>query len=276
MVTDLPEPLSPTTPSSSPGAIEKLTPFTAWTAPSRVANTVLRSDTSRTGAGPSSIHELPVANGVIRRARLSGPGGPRTHSASLNSKISARDNRELRLDAATAGPQTEAVVEGSDNGPGGSPRARCWPGSSRSRPSRTGSNLDLIGFVEDYLAGLGVAAIRVPDATGEKAALVALVGPEVAGRRRALGPHRRGAGRRPGLDQRPLRADRARRPAVRPRRLRHEGLLRLRAGARARDAGGGPRAADHPRAQLRRGDRLPRRAADDRGDARGAARAPRR
>ena len=59
MVTDLPDPLSPTTPSSSPGAIEKLTPFTAWTAPSRVANTVRRSDTSRTGAGPSSIDEPP-------------------------------------------------------------------------------------------------------------------------------------------------------------------------------------------------------------------------
>ena len=89
------------------------------------------------------------------------------------------------------------------------------------------SNLDLIDFVEGYLAGLGVASLRVPDATGEKASLLALVGPAVAGRRRALGPHRRGAARRPGLDQRPLRADRARRPALRPRHLRHEGLLRL-------------------------------------------------
>jgi acetylornithine deacetylase len=43
------------------------------------------------------------------------------------------------------------------------------------------SNLDLIGFAEGYLADLGVAAMRVPDATGEKAALVALVGPEVPG-----------------------------------------------------------------------------------------------
>ena len=59
IVTDLPEPLSPTTPSSSPGPIEKLTPLTACTAPSRVANTVRRSDTSRTAAGSSSIGKAP-------------------------------------------------------------------------------------------------------------------------------------------------------------------------------------------------------------------------
>jgi acetylornithine deacetylase len=40
------------------------------------------------------------------------------------------------------------------------------------------SNLDLISFVQGYLAELGVSALRVPDATGTKAALVALVGPE--------------------------------------------------------------------------------------------------
>jgi acetylornithine deacetylase len=45
----------------------------------------------------------------------------------------------------------------------------------------TRSNLDLISFVEHYLAGLGVTSFRVPDATGEKAALVALVGPAVEG-----------------------------------------------------------------------------------------------
>jgi acetylornithine deacetylase len=45
----------------------------------------------------------------------------------------------------------------------------------------TRSNLDLIDFVEDFLAGHGVATFRVPDATGEKAALVGLAGPEVAG-----------------------------------------------------------------------------------------------
>lgn len=43
------------------------------------------------------------------------------------------------------------------------------------------SNLDLVEFVETYLAGLGVASFRVPDATGGKAALVALIGPDVPG-----------------------------------------------------------------------------------------------
>jgi acetylornithine deacetylase len=45
----------------------------------------------------------------------------------------------------------------------------------------TRSNLDLVGFVEDYLAAHGVASFRDPDATGEKASLVALVGPAVEG-----------------------------------------------------------------------------------------------
>ena len=45
----------------------------------------------------------------------------------------------------------------------------------------TRSNLDLVGFVEDYLAGHGVASARVPDATGDKAALLALIGPTVPG-----------------------------------------------------------------------------------------------
>jgi acetylornithine deacetylase len=43
------------------------------------------------------------------------------------------------------------------------------------------SNLDLVDWVEDYLAGHGVAARRVYDATGRKAALYANVGPEVEG-----------------------------------------------------------------------------------------------
>jgi acetylornithine deacetylase len=45
----------------------------------------------------------------------------------------------------------------------------------------TRSNLDLIGFVENYLAGHGVPSLRVPDASGEKAGVVALVGPAVPG-----------------------------------------------------------------------------------------------
>ncbi|UWQ16293.1 acetylornithine deacetylase [Jannaschia sp. M317] len=43
------------------------------------------------------------------------------------------------------------------------------------------SNLELISWVETYLAGFGVASRRVYDATGKKAALYANVGPEVAG-----------------------------------------------------------------------------------------------
>lgn len=43
------------------------------------------------------------------------------------------------------------------------------------------SNLDLIAWVEDYLAGHGVASRRVPEAGGRKASLHALIGPEVAG-----------------------------------------------------------------------------------------------
>ena len=43
------------------------------------------------------------------------------------------------------------------------------------------SNLPLIDFVEDYLASHGVACRRVPDATGTKASLHALIGPAVAG-----------------------------------------------------------------------------------------------
>ncbi|MGB3554126.1 MAG: acetylornithine deacetylase [Jannaschia sp.] len=43
------------------------------------------------------------------------------------------------------------------------------------------SNLDLIDWVEEYLDGHGVAARRVYDATGKKAALYANVGPEVEG-----------------------------------------------------------------------------------------------
>jgi len=43
------------------------------------------------------------------------------------------------------------------------------------------SNLPLIDFVEDYLAGWGVAATRFPNAAGDKAALFASVGPQDRG-----------------------------------------------------------------------------------------------
>ena len=43
------------------------------------------------------------------------------------------------------------------------------------------SNLDLIDFVEDYLAGFGVKSVRVPNEDGTKAALYAHIGPEIDG-----------------------------------------------------------------------------------------------
>ncbi len=43
------------------------------------------------------------------------------------------------------------------------------------------SNLALVNWVEDYLAGFGVTSHRVMDATGTKASLYANVGPEVEG-----------------------------------------------------------------------------------------------
>lgn len=43
------------------------------------------------------------------------------------------------------------------------------------------SNLDLIAFVEGYLTGWGVPSVRFPNATGDKAALFATIGPQDKG-----------------------------------------------------------------------------------------------
>lgn len=43
------------------------------------------------------------------------------------------------------------------------------------------SNLELIAFVEDYLTGWGVPSVRFPNATGDKAALFATIGPQDKG-----------------------------------------------------------------------------------------------
>jgi acetylornithine deacetylase len=40
------------------------------------------------------------------------------------------------------------------------------------------SNLDLVDYVEELLAGHGIAARRIPDATGKKASLLATIGPQ--------------------------------------------------------------------------------------------------
>ena len=80
-------------------------------------------------------------------------------------------------------------------------------------------------------------------------------------RHRAVGPHRRGAGRRPALDHRSLDAHReGRRQPLRPRHLRHEGLRRRLPRQRPRLPARPAQGADALRLLLRRGDRLPRRA----------------
>src|SRR5450432_128197 len=43
------------------------------------------------------------------------------------------------------------------------------------------TNLPLIDFVEDYLRDEGVAVLRAPNAAGDKAALLATIGPAVDG-----------------------------------------------------------------------------------------------
>ena len=104
------------------------------------------------------------------------------------------------------------------------------------------SNLALIEFVRDYLDRLGIASELVFDATGAKANLFASIGPAER-RARAVRSHRRGPGRRPGLVERCLRLRRARRPPVRARRRRHEGLHRDRARPRPRAQAAAPRRA---------------------------------
>ena len=89
------------------------------------------------------------------------------------------------------------------------------------------SNLALVAWIEDYLDRLGVAHERISDATGEKANLWATIGPAGRARLHPVRPYRRGAGRRPDLDERSVPPHRARRPPVRPRRDRHEGLRGL-------------------------------------------------
>ena len=75
--------------------------------------------------------------------------------------------------------------------------------------SRDG-NIPLIEFVEDYLDGWGVPHFRVDYEANTQDQPLRHHRARHRGRHRALGPHRRGAGRWPALDQRSLRADRAR------------------------------------------------------------------
>ena len=77
-------------------------------------------------------------------------------------------------------------------------------------------------------------------------------------RRRPLRPHRRRAGRGADLERRSFRFARNRRAPLWPRRLRHEGLRRRRAGDGPRLSGGRAQTPDPHPTQLRRGNDLPR------------------
>ena len=69
------------------------------------------------------------------------------------------------------------------------------------------SNLGLIEWVRDWLQGFGIESRLTYDATGKKANLFATIAQGRAARHRALGPHRRRAGRRPAVGHRPVRGD---------------------------------------------------------------------
>jgi len=87
---------------------------------------------------------------------------------------------------------------------------------------------------------------------------MATIGPMVEGGVALSGHTDVRAGRRSEVDERPVRVARGRRPPLRTRRLRHEGLRRRRAGDGSRIPRRGLEAADPFAAQLRRGDELPR------------------
>jgi acetylornithine deacetylase/succinyl-diaminopimelate desuccinylase-like protein len=102
------------------------------------------------------------------------------------------------------------------------------------------SNLDLVDWVEDYLAGFGVTAHRVYDADRRKASIYASVGPEVEGGVVLSGHTDVVPVDGQGLGDRPVHGGGAGRAALRPGHLRHEGVRRAGAGggaARARARG---------------------------------------
>ena len=123
------------------------------------------------------------------------------------------------------------------------------------------SNLELIHYIRDYLADFGVESTLVPNARGHQGQPLRLDRPRPRRRRRAVGPHRRRAGRRPALDDRSVGPHReGRRQPLRPRHLRHEGLRRRLPRQRHRLPARQAQGADAFRLLLRRGDRLPGRA----------------
>ena len=120
------------------------------------------------------------------------------------------------------------------------------------------SNLPLIDFVESYLLAEGAPFVRLPNAAGDKAAILATIGPARDGGVVLSGHTDVVPTAGSGLDERSLRDARGGGPHFRPRLLRHEGLRRLRAGDDPALQGGRPQAPHSYRAELRRGDDLPR------------------
>ena len=121
------------------------------------------------------------------------------------------------------------------------------------------SNLELIAYANARLDAIGVRTHLTLSPAGDKANLFATVGPGRRWRGRAVGPHGRRPRRGAGLVGRSLSGGGAGRPHLRPRRLRHEGLHRLRAGAGAALRRGRARTPAPSSADIRRRGRLPRR-----------------
>ena len=127
-------------------------------------------------------------------------------------------------------------------------------------------NLGLIETVRDELRAAGIESTLTTDPSrqmGQPVRHRSRARRRDERRHRAVGPYGRGACRWPEMGQRSVQAGNPRRPAVRPRHVRHEGLYRRVAELVAEDAGHETREADPLRALLRRRSRLRRRAADD-------------
>src|SRR5919106_1379972 len=111
-VTLLPEPDSPTIPSTCPGWRSKLTPRTAWTMPSSVGNSTVRSLTWRTGS-PS----------VRGGGRSGGGGGLRAVADEVDGQGDDHDDQAGEVEQPRTGggrllagrdQQAERGVRGSD------------------------------------------------------------------------------------------------------------------------------------------------------------------
>src|ERR1700758_2482203 len=91
-VTDLPDPDSPTMPSTSPGASSALTPLTAWTVPSLVGKSTVRLPIVRTCSGISG----PNAR-LLRVERLAQTVAHQEHRKDENDEKCGRECEEPPL-----------------------------------------------------------------------------------------------------------------------------------------------------------------------------------